>query len=140
MTIRLLLQIYGYWFYIRIIYSQSVSRCIWKFLLYWMSSNYLARSIYCSNGPNDLCHCDGYYQIKQYGFPIHGGVDGFSGKILWLKVVKIKQQSYRSSDFIFKCDKRVGFMRKSVKNRLCVWKWWHSSNQHCVFQCSYEQS
>ena len=53
-----------------------------------MLSNYLARRIYCSNGPNDVWHSDGYDKIKQYGFPIHGGVDGFSRKILWLKEVR----------------------------------------------------
>ena len=46
------------------------------------------RRIYCSNGPNDVCHYDGYDKIKQYGFPIHGVVDGFSRNILWLKVVR----------------------------------------------------
>ena len=51
-------------------------------------SNYFARRIYCSNGPNDIWHCDSYDKIKQYGFPIHGAVDGFSWKILILKVVK----------------------------------------------------
>ena len=57
-------------------------------MLYSLLSNYLARKIYCLNGPNDVWHCDGYDKIKQYDFPIHGGVDGFSRKILWLKVVR----------------------------------------------------
>ena len=31
---------------------------------------------------------DGYDKLKPYGFPIHGCIDGWSRKILWLKVSK----------------------------------------------------
>ena len=55
---------------------------------YSLLSNYLARRIYFSNGSNDVWNYDGYDKIKQYGFPIHDVVDGFSRKILWLKIVK----------------------------------------------------
>ena len=69
-------------YYIRIIHLQCASRCVWKILLHSLLSNYLARRIYCSNGPNDLWHYDGYDKMKQYSFPIYGRVDGFSRKIL----------------------------------------------------------
>jgi hypothetical protein len=29
---------------------------------------------------------DGYDKLKQYGFPVHGCINGYSRKILWLKV------------------------------------------------------
>jgi hypothetical protein len=31
---------------------------------------------------------DGYDKIKPYGFPVHGCIDGYSRKVLWLKVCK----------------------------------------------------
>ena len=31
---------------------------------------------------------DGYDKLKSYGFPIHGCVDGFSRKVIWLKVCR----------------------------------------------------
>ena len=31
---------------------------------------------------------DGYDKLKPYGFPIHGAIDGFSRKIIWLKVTR----------------------------------------------------
>ena len=105
-----------------IIYALYASRCVWRFLIYSSLSNYSACRIYCSNGPNDACHCDGYDKIKQYSFPIHAGVDGFSRKVLWLKVAR-SNKPYRSSVFVFKSDKRAGFISKSVKVRLWVWKW-----------------
>ncbi|CAD6238477.1 GSCOCG00012537001-RA-CDS, partial [Cotesia congregata] len=46
--------------------------------------NKLRRRQYLSPGPNFLWHLDGYDKLKQFGFAIHGCVDGFSRKILWL--------------------------------------------------------
>lgn len=46
----------------------------------------LQRRAYRNPGPNFAWHIDGYDKLKRYGFPIHGGIDGFSRKILWLNV------------------------------------------------------
>ena len=37
-------------------------------------------------GPNYCWHIDGYDKLKPYGFPIHGCIDGWSRKIMWLRV------------------------------------------------------
>ena len=37
-------------------------------------------------GPNFAWHVDGYDKLKPYGFPIHGVVDGFSRRVMWLKI------------------------------------------------------
>ena len=36
-------------------------------------------------GPNFLWHLDGYDKLKQFGFAIHGCIDGFSRFIIWLE-------------------------------------------------------
>ena len=46
------------------------------------------RRRYSNPGPNFAWHIDGYDKIKPWGFPVHGAIDGFSRKILWLKVVR----------------------------------------------------
>ncbi|OXU16663.1 hypothetical protein TSAR_004989, partial [Trichomalopsis sarcophagae] len=46
----------------------------------------LKRRVYHVPGPNFLWHLGGYDKLKPYGFVIHGGIDGFSRKILWLEV------------------------------------------------------
>lgn len=46
----------------------------------------LRRRQYISKGPNFTWHIDGYDKLKPYGFPIHACIDGFSRKIIWLKV------------------------------------------------------
>lgn len=46
----------------------------------------LNRRNYHAKGPNWIWHCDGYDKLKPYGFAIHGAIDGWSRKILWLEV------------------------------------------------------
>lgn len=46
----------------------------------------LRRRAYSVPGPNHIWHADGYDKLKPYGFAIHSCVDGFSRKILWLRV------------------------------------------------------
>ena len=48
----------------------------------------LQRRAYVNPGPNYCWHIDGYDKLKPYGFPIHACIDGFSRKVLWLKVVR----------------------------------------------------
>lgn len=48
----------------------------------------LKRRAYINPGPNFCWHLDGYDKIKPYGFPIHGGIDGFSRKMMWLKLTR----------------------------------------------------
>ncbi|XP_052677471.1 uncharacterized protein LOC128158591 isoform X2 [Crassostrea angulata] len=46
----------------------------------------IIRRIYKSSGPNDTWHIDGYDKLKPYGLSIHGCIDGYSRKIMWLRV------------------------------------------------------
>ncbi|KAJ7382089.1 hypothetical protein OS493_037149 [Desmophyllum pertusum] len=48
----------------------------------------LKRRSYHNLGPNDTWHMDGYDTLKPFGFPIHGAIDGFSRKILWLQLTR----------------------------------------------------
>lgn len=49
-------------------------------------SRKLQRRVYTSRGPDFTWHIDGYDKLKPYGFAIHGAIDGYSRKILWLAV------------------------------------------------------
>lgn len=37
-------------------------------------------------GPNHIWHCDGYDKLKPFGICIHGAIDGWSRKLIWLNV------------------------------------------------------
>ena len=46
----------------------------------------LKRRAYINPGPNFCWHLDGYDKIKPFGFPVHGCIDRFSRKMIWLKL------------------------------------------------------
>ena len=46
----------------------------------------LKRRKYMNAGPNDVWHIDGNDKLKPFGFGIHGAIDGFSRKMIWLRV------------------------------------------------------
>jgi len=46
----------------------------------------LRRRKYRNQGPNSVWHIDGHDKLKPYGFSIHGCIDGFSRRIIWLEV------------------------------------------------------
>ncbi|XP_068750938.1 uncharacterized protein [Montipora capricornis] len=50
------------------------------------SRHRLRRRVYRCKGPNYLWHIDGYDKLKPFGFCIHGAIDGFSRRIIWLEV------------------------------------------------------
>ena len=51
-------------------------------------SHRLKRRVYRNPGPNYAWHIDGYDKLKVWGFPIHGCIDGYSRRILWLSVLR----------------------------------------------------
>ena len=46
----------------------------------------LCRRVYHSKGPNFIWHIDGHDKLKPYGFSVHGCIDGFSRRLIWLEV------------------------------------------------------
>lgn len=46
----------------------------------------LKRRKYRVKGPNYVWHVDGYDKLKPYGFCVHGAIDGYCRRIIWLEV------------------------------------------------------
>ena len=49
-----------------------------------LNMNIIQRHKYSVLGPLALWHIDGYHKLIRWGFVIHGGIDGFSRKIMFL--------------------------------------------------------
>lgn len=43
------------------------------------------RRVFDGHGPNYIVQIDGWDKLKPYGISIHGAIDGFSHKVLWLR-------------------------------------------------------
>lgn len=70
--------------------------------------NRLHRRQYHNRGPNFAWHIDGYDKLKPFGFPIHGAIDGFSRKILWLKVCRSNNSPDNIASFYISAVKEFG--------------------------------
>lgn len=54
------------------------------------------RRLYICPGPNYVWHLDGYDKLKPFGFCIHGCIDGYSRRLMWLEAQVIIPQSFRN--------------------------------------------
>ena len=73
------------------------------------------RRLYSVKGPNYLWHLDGYDKLKPFGFPIHGCIDGFSRRILWLRVGHSNNNPRVISSFFLSCIKEVKGIPRIVR-------------------------
>ena len=55
-------------------------------------ANRRKRRTYHNIWPNYAWHCDGYDNLKQFDFPVHGCIDGWSREVLWLHVTRSNNQ------------------------------------------------
>lgn len=51
---------------------------------------------------------DGYDKAKPWGFSIHGAIDGFSRKMLWLRVSRSNKSPTAIASMYLNCVKNVG--------------------------------
>ncbi|XP_065831019.1 uncharacterized protein [Oscarella lobularis] len=61
------------------------------------------RQQYSSPGPNFTWHVDGYDNLKRFGFLIHGGIDGFSRRLMWLRLVGSNNNPLHIADLFLDC-------------------------------------
>lgn len=65
----------------------------------------LQRRVYLNPGPNHCWHADGYDKLKPFGFPIHGCIDGFSRRIMWLEITKSNNNPNVIANLFLNCVK-----------------------------------
>ena len=75
----------------------------------------LERREYSVPGPNFIWHMDGYDKLKPYGVCIHGCIDGYSRRIMWLEVSATNKNPRLIVKYFIDCI------------RQCVWI--------CIRQC-----
>lgn len=54
----------------------------------------LRRRRYISKGPGFVYHIDGWDKLKRFGLCVHGCIDGFSRKIMWLEAAPTNNDPY----------------------------------------------
>ena len=67
----------------------------------------LQRRRYKARGPNHLWHLDGYDKLKPFGFCIHGCIDGYSRRIMWLEVGTTNNNPRVIAKYFIDCVRQV---------------------------------
>ncbi len=68
----------------------------------------LRRRQYLSRGPGFVYHIDGWDKLKRYGLCVHGCIDGFSRKLMWLEACSSNKDPYIVCQFFVKCVRQQG--------------------------------
>lgn len=79
------------------------------------SHNRLIRRKYNGNGPNFLWHIDGYDKLKPFGFCIHGAIDGYSRRIMWLEVDHSNNNPCTIAKYFLKTVRCIGGTPRIVR-------------------------
>lgn len=72
------------------------------------SRHRLVRRQYRTKGPNHLWHIDGYDKLKPFGFCVHGAIDGYSRRILWLEVGPSNNDPSIIAQYFVDCVRQIG--------------------------------
>ncbi|KAK2550388.1 hypothetical protein P5673_028901 [Acropora cervicornis] len=75
----------------------------------------LQRRQYKRRGPNFLRHIEGFDKLKPYGFCIHGGIDGYSRRILWLEAGISNNEPAFIAKYFVDCVKAAGGTARIVE-------------------------
>lgn len=79
------------------------------------SSKRFRRREYRAKGPNYIWHIDGYDKLKPFGFCIHGGIDGYSRRILWLEVGCTNNNPKIIANYFTDCIRQIGGVPRIVR-------------------------
>ena len=73
------------------------------------------RRKYYSKGSNYIWHVDGYDKLKPFVFCIHGAIDGYSRRILWLEASFTNNDPRVIAEYYCDCIKQVGGAPRIVR-------------------------
>lgn len=79
------------------------------------SRHRLKRRQYKTKGPNYLWHMDGYDKLKPFGFCIHGAIDGYSRRILWLDVASTNNDPKVVAQYFVDCVRQIGGTARVIR-------------------------
>lgn len=81
----------------------------------FLRKNTLKRRVYDVNGPNHIWHIDGNDKLKRFGFSLHGAIDGYSRKVIWLEVARSNKEPQFVASLFVKAVKRLKLVPTTVR-------------------------
>ena len=90
----------------------------------------LKRWKYCNRGPNHVWQMNGNDKLKPLGFYIHGWIDGFCRKIIWLHVTNINRDPAVIAHYFLKEGEVINGKATKIRAENCIRKFlsiWHTA-------------
>jgi hypothetical protein len=75
----------------------------------------LTRRVYSVRGPNHIWHCDGYDKLKPFGICIHGAIDGWSRRLIWLVAGRTNNDPNVICSYYIKSVRELGFIPRTLR-------------------------
>ena len=79
------------------------------------SRHRLQRRQYKTEGPNHVWHIDGYDKLKPFGFCIHGSIDGYSRRVMWLDVGPSNNNPSVIAQYYIECVQQIGGTARIIR-------------------------
>ena len=79
------------------------------------SRHRLQRRQYKTEGPNHVWHIDGYDKLKPFGFCIHGSIDGYSRRVMWLDVGPSNNDPCIIAQYYTECVQQIGGTARVIR-------------------------
>jgi hypothetical protein len=79
------------------------------------SRHRLQRREYRTEGPNHVWHIDGYDKLKPFGFCIHGAIDGYSRRVMWLEVGPSNNNPCVIARYYIDCVQQMGGTARIIR-------------------------
>lgn len=79
------------------------------------SRHRLQRREYTTEGPNHVWHIDGYDKLKPFGFCIHGAIDGYSRRVMWLEVGPSNNNPRIIAQYYVDCVQQMGGTSRIIR-------------------------
>ena len=76
----------------------------------------LRRRAYHAKGPNFVWHTDGHDKLKPFGFSVHGCIDGFSRRLLWLEVGTTNKDPEVIAKYYLDAVKQLGGVPRKMRS------------------------
>ena len=75
----------------------------------------LHRRMYAVKGPNYVWQVDGYDKLKPFGFCIHGCIDGYSRRVMWLEVASSNNDPAIVAKYYLDCLKQLKIVPRILR-------------------------
>ena len=100
----------SYDFVINVKSLEGLSSHLWRKLIQmvWGGESSVKKRTYLSSRPNFTWHIVVYDKLKPFGFSLHGCVDSFSRRVMWLKVQRSNKNPRAAAKYFLECVEASG--------------------------------